>query len=642
MVDYQSIAVFLGSFGLITLSSRRIGQFFARVRLPMITGYVLTGILAGPFLLGLIPVQPESMVLSVDRLALGFIAFSAGGELYLKELRTRMRSIRFITAGLVISTFTLGGLAVFLLSGYLPFMREMPVAGRIAVSLLAGAILVARSPSSAIAVIHELRAKGPFTQTALGVTVVMDVIVIVVFSVTLSIADGLLTDLGFSFEFVLLLLFEVSLSIGLGFVVWRILQLLLTRHVHPAFKITGILAAGYGVFALSDFIRDFTHARFSGEVLLEPLLICMIAGFLITNYGPYRDEFLSLLQKVGPAVFAMFFTLTGATLSLDVLGDVWAVSLAIFAVRLGTIFIGSFLGGTLAGDPAAHNRISWMAYVTQAGVGLGLAKEVASAFPDWGAAFTAMMISIIVLNQLIGPALFKTAINLTHEAHPGAKKSEAGALHSALIFGADGQALALARQLRLHDWEVRMARRHAGETRLVEGSDITVYPVPDYSLASLREIGAGRVGAIIAMLADEDNYRICETAFEHFGDANLVVQLNDRANHASFRELGAFVVVPSTAIISLLDHYVRSPSAVSLLLGMETGQDIIDLEVHNPSLRWVPLRELRLPRDILILSLTRNGKVMKVSGHTQFQEGDLITISGSLKSLKEVALHLDG
>ena len=69
-----------------------------RSELPMITGYILTGILAGPFLLGLIPVQPESMVLSVDRLALGFIAFSAGGELYLKELRTRMRSIRFITA----------------------------------------------------------------------------------------------------------------------------------------------------------------------------------------------------------------------------------------------------------------------------------------------------------------------------------------------------------------------------------------------------------------------------------------------------------------------------------------------------------------------------------------------------------------
>lgn len=640
MVDYQSIAIFLGSFGLITLSSRRIGQFFTVLRLPMITGYVFTGILAGPYLLGLIPAESGSMVDIVDGIALGFIAFSAGGELYLKELQTRMRSIRIVTAGLVISTFTLGSLAVFLLSDYVPFMWEMPVAGRLAVSLLAGAILVARSPSSAIAVIHELRAKGSFTQTALGVTVVMDVIVIVLFSVNSSIADGLLTGIGFKFDFVLLLLIEVFLSIGLAFVVWRILQLLLTRHVHPNFKIVGILGLGYGVFALSDFIREFTHAHFQQEVLLEPLLVCMIAGFLITNYGPYRDEFLTLLHKVGPAVYAVFFTLTGATLSLNVLTDIWAISLAVFAVRLGGIFIGSFVGGTLAGDPAAHNRISWMAYVTQAGVGLGLAKEVAGAFPEWGAAFAAMMISIIVLNQVIGPPLFKTAIKLAHEAHPGAKKSDVGAIHNALIFGADGQALALARQLRLHDWEVKVAHRHSGETKLVEGSDIPVYAVPDYSLASLREIGAGGVGAIVSMLSDEDNYRICETAFEHFGNANLVVQLNHRANHAVFGEFGAFVVSPSTAIVSLLDHYVRSPSAVSLLMGLETNHDIIDLVVDNPDLRWVPLRELRLPRDILILSLTRDSQVMKVSGHTQFLEGDLITVSGSLQSLKEVALHL--
>lgn len=642
MNDLQTIAIFLGSFGLITLSSRRMGQFFTVLRLPMITGYIFTGILAGPFLLGLIPVDSEPMVGLVDSLALGFIAFSAGGELYLKELRARMRSIRIVAMSLVLSTFTLGGTAVFLLSDYVPFMRDMPLAGRVAVALLAGAILVARSPSSAIAVIHELRAKGPFTQTALGVTVVMDVIVIIVFSVNSSIADALLTDLAFNVTFVLLLLMEVAFSIGIGFVIWWILQLLLSRHIHPYLKIVGILAVGYSAFALSDAVREFTHERFTVEVLLEPLLICMIAGFLITNNGPYRDEFLNLLQKIAPAVYAMFFTLTGATLSLNVLTDIWVISLVVFVVRLGAIFIGSSLGGTLAGDPVAHNRISWMAYVTQAGVGLGLAKEVAGAFPDWGSAFAAMMISIIVLNQVIGPTLFKTAINLAHEAHPGAKKSDLGAIHSALIFGTDGQALALARQLRLHDWEVQVAHRHSGETKLVEGSDVSVVPLPDYSLATLRDIGAGGVGAIVSMLSDEENFRISEMAFENFGNANLVVQLNDRANHAGFRGLGAFVVAPSTAIISLLDHYVRSPSAVSLLLGMETGHDIIDMVVHNQGLRWVPLRDMRFPRDILILSLTRDGTVQKVSGYTNFQEGDLVTVSGTLESLKEVSLRFGG
>ena len=44
-------------------------------------------------------------------------------------------------------------------------------------SLFSGIIAVARSPASALAVIKELRADGPFTQTVLGVTMVSDVVV---------------------------------------------------------------------------------------------------------------------------------------------------------------------------------------------------------------------------------------------------------------------------------------------------------------------------------------------------------------------------------------------------------------------------------------------------------------------------------
>ena len=89
-------------------------------------------------------------------LSLAFIAFAAGSELYLKELRSRFKSIKFVTIGLVISTFTLGSLTVFILADFIPFMQGLPVASRIAISILTGAILVARSPSSAIAVITYL------------------------------------------------------------------------------------------------------------------------------------------------------------------------------------------------------------------------------------------------------------------------------------------------------------------------------------------------------------------------------------------------------------------------------------------------------------------------------------------------------
>jgi len=210
----------------------------------------------------------------------------------------------------------------------------------------------------------------------------------------------------------------------MGYALGKSLQFIVSRRIGRNLKTIIILMAGYGVFLLSDIIRYLTHSRWSFEVLLEPLLICMIGGFLLSNYSQYRHEFMTILHRTGPPIYTAFFTLTGASLMLDVLAETWMIGLILFAVRLSGIILGSFGGGTLAGDPMRHTRISWMSYITQAGIGLGLAKEVAVAFPEWGAAFASMMISVIILNQIVGPPFFKWAIYLAGEAFPRQDKPE--------------------------------------------------------------------------------------------------------------------------------------------------------------------------------------------------------------------------
>ncbi len=414
----------IAGFGLVALASKQIGHFFVQIKLPLVSGFLFTGIIAGPSILGLIPVEAADGLRFVDELSLAFIAFAAGSELYLKKLRSRFKSITWTIVGLVISTFTLGSITTFLLADFIPFMKEMPVTHRIAISILSGVILVARSPSSAIAVVKELRAKGPFTQTVLGVTVIMDVVVIIFFAFNSSIADALLTNLPFSSGFIFLVLMELLLSLTMGYALGKSLQFVVSRRIGRNLKTIIILMAGYGVFLLSDIIRYLTHSRWSFEVLLEPLLICMIGGFLLSNYSQYRHEFMTILHRTGPPIYTAFFTLTGASLMLDVLAETWMIGLILFAVRLSGIILGSFGGGTLAGDPMRHTRISWMSYITQAGIGLGLAKEVAVAFPEWGAAFASMMISVIILNQIVGPPFFKWAIYLAGEAFPRQDKPE--------------------------------------------------------------------------------------------------------------------------------------------------------------------------------------------------------------------------
>ena len=115
-----------------------------------------------------------------------------------------------------------------------------------------------------------------------------------------------------------------------------------------------------------------------------------------------------------------------------------------FLVRLVAIFIGSFSGGALAGDPKRHNRISWMCYVTQVGVALGLAKEAAVEFPQWGTDFATIVISVVVLNQIVGPPLFKFVITMAGEAHPRLAVPKFEGARNALIFGCEELSLALA------------------------------------------------------------------------------------------------------------------------------------------------------------------------------------------------------
>lgn len=641
MESLTTSLIYMSSFIIIALASKQIGQFFKQAKLPLISGFLVAGVIAGPYVLGLIPAKAVESLRFVDEIALAVIAFAAGNELYIKELRDRLKSITWITTGLVISTFTLGTLTIVLFGNTIPFMQNMSIPERVAVAILGGAILVARSPSSAIAIVNELRAKGPFTRTALGVTVIMDVVVIVLFGVNSSIADALLTNLPFNLGFVGLLVFEILASVGMGYILYRILQFILSTSIHQYLKIALVLGSGYSVFLLSGLIRETTHQQLPFEILIEPLLICMIGGFLVSSFSNYRDDFSRILHQVGPAIYILFFTLTGASLALDILLKTWPIALALFAVRLVGIFIGSFSGGVIAKDPMQHNRLGWMAYVTQAGVGLGLAKEVAAEFPTWGDAFATVLISVIVLNQIVGPPFFKWVIKRVGEAHPRGQTSPFDGVRDAIIFGLKAQSVALARQLRKHDWQVKLVCTNQEILAELDAPDIDVHLVDELNLQTLRDLDAEHADAIICFLPNEKSYQVCELAYEHFGTETLVARLRDRRDFDRFHKLGVLVVEPQTAVASLLEHFVRAPAGTSLLLGHDEGQDMIDQEICNPNIHGMTLRELRLPLDVLVLSIQRSGHTLVSRGFTQFQLGDKVTMVGPREKLEEVMLRFD-
>ena len=631
----------IAGFLIISISANQIAKAFQKIKLPLITGLIFTGIVAGPYIIGLIPVSAKRDLNFINETALAFIAFAAGAELYLRELRSRLNSIKWNTFGQLVVTFVLGSVLVYFLSGLIPYMKDLNNAAKISISMITAAVFVARSPASAIAVINELRAKGPFVQTVMGVTVVKDFLVIVLFSICISLSQVLISGEEFKYTEILLLLLELALSFSIGFYVFGfLLKTVLRWRIRRVPKTILVLLVGYSAYLLSSQVGTITESQFHHRIFLEPLLMCILASFHVTNYSKARPEFLKILEDVSIPVYVAFFTLTGASFSLNVIGQVIGVALILFFIRIVTMIIGAYTGGLLAKDPMKFNHLGWMPYITQAGVALGLATVVANEFPGWGEQFATVIIALIVINQFIGPPLFKWAIFQVGEDRVRAPVPEFDGIRDAIIVGFESQSVALARQLLEHGWEVQIATKMK-QGEIDEPDGVPIRYMKEFAYEEFIDIHADKSEAIVLMLSDEENKEIAEMIYHRIGTKDVIVRLNNRYNSKKFLDLKALIVDPSTAIVSLLDHFVRSPQAASLLLGMEKGQDTRDIELLNPDLHGITLRDLRLPADVIILSVVRGGQTIITHGYTRLRVRDTITAVGSFKSLDEMQLKFD-
>ncbi len=641
-MDIDFLAFSLASFLFIALAAFQIGKLATYFHLPLISGYLLAGILAGPFIFRFIETLNVEALRFLDETALAFIAFAAGSEMALDELRGRYRSIGWNTITQIVSVYILCGAAILLLADFIPFMRDLAPAGRIAAALLGGTILAARSPSSAIAIINEMRARGPFTKTVLGVTLVKDVLIVALFAMSTSVAATLLTGRQFDIGFIILVSFEILASIGLGIAVARLMALILRNHWEDWLKIPLLLLIGYLVFFFAGELRHWSHDHLPVELLFEPLLICMVASFWLTNRTPYRTELRHLLHRVEMPIFVIFFTLIGGSLDIGIVMALLPITVAIFAARLLALFIGGYLGGLVAGDPAQFNRLTWMAYITQAGVGLGLAKEVANEFPLLGNDFATLMVAVIVISQLTGPPFFKFAIRLVGESHLP-KDIRPDEILDVVIVGIESQSRQLAERLLDHGWRVKLVDVDQSHVSNAPASDGLrhEYWLPEVSTAEIAKIIEPKTEVAVTMLPDDaDSLQLCQIFYEDFGITRQIARLNTYNLLEEFRELGVHVLDPTNAMVHLLDHFVRAPQLAAMVFEDDPDHDVIQVTITDPGIDGLHLRELILPDDVLVMAIVRRGHSIVPHGYTNLHLEDELTLIGPTDDLEEVALKL--
>jgi Kef-type K+ transport system membrane component KefB len=392
----------VAAVGFLLLAGTLMSELLETIGLPHLSGYLLAGIIGGPHVLRLVDHHTVEELSPVNTLALSLIALAGGAELRIDTLRSVARGLLWAT--LLQSTVVLVSVAgVFMaLASHLPFTQGMGVKPLLGVALLWGVLAVSRSPSACMGILSQTRARGPVATFSLAFIMLSDVVVVILLALMMMLARPLITSSGgvsiddFSvLGHEILSSIAVGVTLGLGLAIYLRLvgrQLLLV-----------LLAIGFG---LSD---TFTY------IGVDSLLAFLAAGFVVQNLSDQGPKLLESIEQTGSVVFVVFFATAGAHLDIPLLKQLWPVAVALCGSRTLFTVIAARISSRVAEDAPILKRWGWASLVSQAGLALGLSVVIERTFPAFGEGFRSLAIAAVAINEMVGPILFKFALDRAGE-----------------------------------------------------------------------------------------------------------------------------------------------------------------------------------------------------------------------------------
>jgi len=422
LVTYAAHSLHMGEFarpgdegvfvlGFVLLASFLCGELASRANLPLISGYLLAGVLFGPLSSLLFPRQfvaiPAAAVEAlrvIDSVALGLIAFTAGGEIKIDRLREGGRVV-LMAAGLQIAAILLCvGAVTMLFSPLLPLPESQPIAVVAACALLLAAAMVPNSAEAVVAVINECRATGRVAELSLEVTVLKDIAAVVIFLFAASAAEFLISGRG---EIQVATVGGVAWEIAGSLAVGALLGFLLGVYIEKLGAELPIVVVGLG----------FSSMYLAAGARLSGLLICLVAGMVIENLSRKGEALIRAVEAYSLPVYIVFFTITGARVDLGALSRVWPLAAVVVVARGAAILWGTRRACVKAEEPAQVRTYAWLGFLSQAGVGLGLATLMIEVLGDVGRSVATVAIAAVALNLIVGPVAFRWALVRAGEAN---------------------------------------------------------------------------------------------------------------------------------------------------------------------------------------------------------------------------------
>lgn len=401
--------------------------------LPAVTGYLVAGILIGPYCLGQLGIEGlgfvslhyvESLSVICD-VALGFIAFTIGNEFRVSQVKAIGKQAAIVsTSAAVLATILVGG-------GLVGLHFIMPDVVSIPTALIMGAIAAATAPAATLMVIKQYKAKGPVTTILLPVVALDDAIGLVIFAVCFGAAKAVATGHLNVLSLVLEPIIEIVASLLVGSLLGAALAFV-ERFFHSRSKRLSLTVAfvllGVAISTLK-FNIGTVHVGFSS------LLLCMMMGTVFCNLCDFSEELMDRLDRWTGPLFALFFVISGAELELSIFTK-WTVVLvgvAYIVLRCLGKYFGAYFSAKLTKCDENITKYLGITLFPQAGVALGMMSVVAASTEFHGTEEVEIIRNLtlfsVMIYELVGPMMTKISLTKAGEINPEHRKSSRGVMH---------------------------------------------------------------------------------------------------------------------------------------------------------------------------------------------------------------------
>ena len=391
--------------GIVLVGAFLVAKLLNKIKLPNLTGFMITGLIVGPNVLHFLSNDNLEQLRFFENFALAFIAITAGGELKFSRIKKIIKPVSFILFNQLFLVF----FALFLL--LIPLSKlflgnlisnEQYLMG---FAILFAATALSKSPATTMGIITELKAKGRTTEIVLAVTVLKVIIVVLVFPLVITYSKIYLIDqFQFTNQKVMALVYNVVGSLGLGIGIGIIIILFL-KYVQIE-------------KALFLFLTGILLTELSGIFNLEILISSIMAGIVVENFSKKGEELIKGIEKTSLPLYIIFFTFAGASLHLDTLKKAFAMTLLLIILRMIFLYLSNFIAGYFLKENKIIKHYSWLGFLGQAGIAVGLANIIERTIPgEIGVIFKSILVATVVINEFLGPIFFKYLLIKAKEAN---------------------------------------------------------------------------------------------------------------------------------------------------------------------------------------------------------------------------------